>query len=175
MVEVPEVGDGDGKKSLGRDWLQPALVTGAFGLLGVLAGGLISYKVQDRQITSQQDLAVTQDRAVARGTARLMSVEFRVDVNAINAALRPGTYPARHINIDSALSVQDERVVASAMSESSWASVSHASAVVGRASRMLDRHPGHPLVSKDLKSARTYRKVFGQAITALNDFDVDLR
>jgi hypothetical protein len=147
------------------------LVTGAFGLAGVLTGGAISYRVQSRQIDSQQNAATAQDRKVARGTARLMNVEFRSRVDAMDAALGPKAYPKGHISIATSLSADDQRSVASELAPMGWSTVAAGAAKIGRAQRLLDRHPGRPLSATDAVAARTYRQLFQRAAMALAKFD----
>jgi hypothetical protein len=156
-------------------WLKTAFrtaaVPGAIALAGVALGGAISYEVQARQIGSQRDAAAEQDRAVARGTGRLMSVELRTDIGVLNGALGAKRHPRRDVDLTTFLSADDERVVASAMSSDGWAAVADAAAAIGRTSRLLDRHHGKRLTPAERMAAQTDRRIFSRAVTQLVTFD----
>lgn len=163
--------DSEGGDKGGRAWLLPAIVTGVFGLLGVVAGGVVSWKVQSDSFDDQQAAAVAADRRVAVGTARLMQIEFQARIDAMNATRgKPPRYPRAHLSLATRLSAADQRTVASAMAAKDWAAVAVASARVGRAQRMLDRHPGERLSRSDLKASKAYRKQFEGAVKALDGF-----
>jgi hypothetical protein len=152
-------------------WLLPAIVTGMFGLGGVLAGGAVSWKVQEHALDNQNAREALADRKIALGTARLMDVEFRWRVAAMKAALEPDRYPLKRISLSTRLAASDQRAVASAMRADDWSAVAAALSRLGGAQRLLDRHPGQRLSDRDLQATRAYKALFQTAAQALARFE----
>lgn len=155
-----------------RDWLLPGLVAGAFGLVGVLAGGRVTLAAQERQSNHEDTVHVRETAAIALGTARIMGVEFASRVDATNAALGGG-YPRAKISLATDLSPTDRRVVAAAMTPDQWNAVAFAESQIGRAQRLLPRHPGQPLSAVDRRNAKEYRRIFQAAGASLKAFESD--
>jgi hypothetical protein len=163
MAAVPE-----GKRI--RDRLLPGIIAGVFGLLGVVVGGAATFAVQERQSDRDDAARAEESAAVARGTARIMRVEFASRVDAMNAALGGG-YPRATISLATDLSTTDRRVVAAAMGQHDWNDVALAESRIGRAQRLLLRRPGEPLSAADEAAAQEYRRIFTVAIERLKAFD----
>jgi hypothetical protein len=148
-------------------WLLPGALVAALGLIGVLTGAVVAYQAQSHSLNGQQEVAAAQQRRLATGVARLMSVEFRGRADAMATAIAAKRLPRRHVSIATQVSPEDHRQVASALSATAWAAVAKAEVHVGRAQSLLDRRPGGRLRKGDVASARSYRKSFGLAAKAL--------
>jgi hypothetical protein len=151
--------------------LLPAVVTGVVGLLGVVAGGVVASKLQSDSFDDQRAAALAADKRVAVGTGRLMEVELRTRIDAMNTTRgKPPSSPRAYISVATRLSAADQRTVTSAMDGKDSAAVAVASSRIGRAPRMLDRRPVGPLSRNDLAASKAYRKLFVAAAEAPHGF-----
>jgi hypothetical protein len=161
-----------------------ATVAGVFGTAAVLYTGHQSSTDADRQLRIQrQNLQQqrTEALAVAVGGARLLQVEYNRrfdDIDSTLARVRvkhpdPGWFPQARVSFASAVSPDDRRKVAAALTPAAWAEVAAADVRLDRAQRLFARRQGKPVEAADRQALCDYSSRFARAVGALGSVSGD--